>query len=318
MSTAPVAVYTDVGELDPSPGVACLEEHGFSVRILGSDDPGRIADKAADAVVLLIGYTRVDERLLARLPRLRLVCTQSAGVDTVDLDAAARRGVTVANVPGAASEEVASHALAMALGLLRGLPFLDRGVRGGQWDPTTERLRRFSETTLGVLGMGRIGRRVAEMAAPLFGGVHGHDPLLPADLWPASVSPCSLEELMSRSDVVSLHAPLTSANRGVIGARELALMPPGSMLVNVARGELVDHTALMDALDDGRLGGAALDVLSEEPPTDRRLLQHPRLWLSPHAGYLSDASARDYVMTQANNAASWLTTGEPLHPVVGR
>lgn len=296
--------------------MAHLESHGFVVRVLDSDDPDHIADKANDATVLLIGYTPVGEALLSRLPLLKLICTQSAGVDTVDLDAAARRGVCVANVPDAASEEVASHALAMGCGLLRGLPFLDRAVRSGTWDGSTERLRRLSASTLGVVGMGRIGRRLAAMAQPLFATVLGHDPLLPVDRWPPGMSPCNLDDLMARSDVVSLHAPLTPSNRGIIGAPQLGLMRAGSMLVNVARGELIDHTALMDALDAGRLGGAALDVFPEEPPTDLRLLQHPRLWLSPHAAYLSDASARDYVMTQAENATSWLTTGTVVHSVV--
>lgn len=316
---APVAVYADVGELDPAPGIAHLESCGFRVRVLDTDDGKVIAEKAADVRALLIGYARVDETLLARLPRLAIICTQSAGVDTIDLAAAARRGVLVGNVPDGASEEVATHALAMAAGLCRGLPFLDRAVRGGAWDPSAEPLRRLSSTTLGVVGMGRIGRRFAHLAGPLFGDVIGHDPVLPADHWPENVSRCTLEELLTASDVVSLHAPLTAGSRGLLGARELGLMGKGAFLVNVARGELVDHEALLDALDTGALGGAALDVLPEEPPADRRLLEHPRLWLTPHAAYLSDASALDYVLTQARNATSWLTTGAPLHPVdVGR
>jgi D-3-phosphoglycerate dehydrogenase len=316
---APVAVYADVGELDPAPGIAHLESCGFTVRVLDTGDADLIAEKAPDARALMIGYARVDETLLAGLPRLGIVCTQSAGVDTIDLAAAARHDVLVANVPGGATEEVATHALAMATGLCRGLPFLDRAVRDGAWDAGAEPLRRLSSTTLGVVGMGRIGRRLAHLAGPLFDAVIGHDPVLPPDHWPESVPRCSLDELLADSDLVSLHAPLTADSRGLLGARELALMRRGAFLVNVARGELVDHEAMLDALDSGGLGGAALDVLPEEPPSDGRLLRHPRLWLTPHAAYLSDASGLDYVLTQARNATSWLATGAPLHPVdVGR
>lgn len=313
----PVAVYTDVVDLDPKPGVRMLRNHGFVVKVLRTADHHRILGEAQDAEVLLIGYTRVDERLLSGLPRLRLVCTQSAGVDTVDLEAAAQRGIWVANVPGAASEEVASHALAMALSLLRGLPFLDRQVRAGGWDGTAERIRRFSSSTLGVLGMGRIGRQLATFAQPLFGRVVGHDAHLPAKLWPAGAVRLNLPDLFGCADVVSLHVPLLPETRGLVGADELARMQPGSCLVNVSRGELVDHTALVAALDSGHLSGAALDVLPvEPPPADLPMLRHPRILFSPHAAYLSEESGDEYVRQQAENAIAWLRDSAPAHPVV--
>jgi len=312
-----VAVYTDVTELDPAPGVARLEQAGFQVRVLGTADPERIAAEAADASVLLIGYSPVSASVLDRLPRLRLICTQSAGVDMVDLAAAKAHGVWVANVPAAATEEVASHALAMALSLLRGLPFLDRQVRSGGWDATAEPLRRISTTTLGVVGMGRIGRRLAQLASGLFGSVVGHDPLVQPEQWPAGVARSGLDDLLSRSDVVSLHAPLTDDTRHLLNRDRFAVMRPGAVLVNVARGELVDHEALVWALDSGRLAAAALDVLPTEPPApDLPLLRHPRIVFSPHAAYLSVQSARDYIVTQVEKAIAWAHTGEPLHPVV--
>ncbi len=313
----PIAVYTDVTELDPAPGVALLEQAGFEVRVLEESDPDRVAALGADASVLLIGYSVVDPALLDRLPLLRLVCTQSAGVDTVDLDAAAARGVQVAHVPDGATDDVAGHALAMALALLRGLPFLDRQVRAGGWDGTVEPLRRASSCRLGVVGMGRIGRRLSEMAQPLFGEVIGHDPVLPADAWPAGVRRLAMSELLSEADVVSLHVPLSPATTGLIGAAELAALPRGAILVNVARGELIDHAALLAALDSGQLAGAALDVLPvEPPPANSPVLGHPRVLLTPHAAYLSPESAGAYVRTQAENAIAWLQTGRPLHPVL--
>lgn len=311
----PLAVYTDIADLDPTVGMELLSRHGFQVRVLDTADPDRIASEAAGASVLLIGYSSVTAQLMDRLPHLRLICTQSAGVDMVDLDAARQRGIWVANVPGAATEEVAVHALAMALGVIRGLPFLDRRVRAGEWDATAERLRRPTAMTLGIVGMGRIGSRLAELAATVFGEIVGHDPVV--DDWPDGVRRLTLEKLLATADVVSLHLPLTDATRHLIGRERLALMRPGSVLVNVSRGELVDPAALVDALDSGHLTGAALDVLPvEPPPADLPLRQHPRILFTPHAAYLSDQSAESYVRIQAENAVSWLTGGQPLHVVV--
>lgn len=313
----PVAVYADLGELDPSPGIEQLEDAGFAVRVLDSDDADVIARQAPDATVLLIGYTAVDSGLLARLPRLRLVCTQSAGVDTIDLAAARAAGVQVANVAGAATEEVATHAFAMITGLLRGLPFLGDQVRRGGWDATAVPTHRLSEVAVGVLGMGRIGRMTAQLLAPVVREVRAFDPWAPSAGWPRGVDRVeSLEALLQGSRVLTLHAPLTQETRNLIGPGQLALLPAGSYLVNVARGELVDFAALVEALDSGHLSGAALDVLPVEPPTDERARTHHRLWVTPHAGYLSPAAARDYVVHQARNAVTWLATGEPLEPVI--
>jgi phosphoglycerate dehydrogenase-like enzyme len=313
----PLAVYADPGELDPSPGIKHLEDAGFAVRVVGSDDPEVLARQASDATVLLIGYTRVDAGLLARLPQLRLICTQSAGVDTVDLAAAQAAGIQVSNVPGAATEEVATHAFAMITGLLRGLPFFGTQVRGGGWDATAVPTHRLSEVTVGVFGMGRIGRMTAQLLAPVVGKVAAYDPWAPSEGWVDDVERVrSLEDLLASSQVLTLHAPLTQDTRNVIGAAQLTAMPSGSYLVNVARGELVDFDALIGALDSGHLSGAALDVLPAEPPTDERARTHDRLWVTPHAGYISPSAARDYVVHQARNATTWLATGAPLEPVI--
>jgi D-3-phosphoglycerate dehydrogenase len=314
---APLAVYTDVVEVDPGPGVRLLREAGFEVRVLDTADPERIAREAAGADALLIGYTRVDAALLAALPRLALVATQSVGFDMVDLDAARARGIWVSNVPGAATEEVAVHALAMSLALLRGLPFYDRSVRAGRWDAAELALRRPSTTTLGVLGLGRIGRRLAALAAGVHGRVIGHDPLLAPPAWPEGVERVSLGELVAESDVLSLHLPLTDATRHLVDRAAIARMRRGALLVNVARGGLVDAGALVDALDSGHLGGAALDVLEVEPPAgDEPLLRHPRVLVTPHAAYYSEQAAQSYVLDQARNVVAWARDGRPRDVVV--
>src|SRR4051794_35776126 len=296
----PRAVYADVVEVDPAPGVRLLEDAGFAVTVLDTSDLERIAAGARDAEALLIGYTRVDAALLGRLPNLRIVATQSVGYDMVDLDAAAARGVWVSNVPAAATEEVAVHALAMCLSLLRGLPRLDRAVRAGRWDAAEVTLRRPSATTLGILGLGRIGRRLADAAGAVFGRVVGHDPAVAEAAWPTGVERLALADLLAEADVLSLHVPLTAETERIIDRRALARMRPGALLVNVSRGGLVDPGALLEALDAGHIAGAGLDVLDAEPPDPADpLLRHPRTLITPHAAYYSDRAAEAYVLDQA-------------------
>jgi phosphoglycerate dehydrogenase-like enzyme len=314
----PLAVYTDVLGVDPDPGVGLLEQAGFTVRVLATDDPGRVAREAGGAVALLIGgYLPVTAALLDALPTLRIVATMSVGVDTVDVAAARERGIWVANVPGAATEEVAVHAFAMGLSLLRGLPFLDRAVRAGGWDDVTEPLLRPSEATLGVLGMGRIGRRLATLGQAVYGQVIAHDPLAGPDAWPPGVERVGRDALLERAHVLSLHLPLVPETHHAIDAAALARMRPGAFLVNVSRGGVLDPRALLDALDGGRLGGAALDVLEVEPPAPADpLVRHPRTLVTPHLAYYSGASARAYVLDQARNVVAWHRDGRPLDVVV--
>jgi D-3-phosphoglycerate dehydrogenase len=309
----PVAVYTDIVETDPRPGIDELEAAGFEVRVADSADPKVITALASDADALLIGYSPIDRTLMSRLGNLKIIATQSVGFDMVDAQAAAEQGIWLANVPAAATEEVATHAFAMGMAMLRGLPFLDRAVRAGVWDGTRERLRRPSEVTVGVLGLGRIGSRFAELARPVVGRVVGYDPL---QAGPDGVERLDLNEILEVSDVVSLHLPLTQHTQRMLDRPRLALLPDGAFVINVSRGGLIDHDALLEMLDTGRLGGAGLDVLPEEPPRPQdRILGHPRVLLSPHAAYLSASTQRDYVLHQARNVIRWQAEGTPNSPV---
>ncbi|MEV6355667.1 C-terminal binding protein [Streptomyces hydrogenans] len=321
----PVAVFTDTEDLDPEPGAKLLADAGFEVRVAGSRDPDILAAAAEDAVALIVGYARVDAALLDRLPRLRILATMSAGHDMIDTEAARRRGLWVTNLPGTATEDVAVHALASALSLVRHLARADAVVRTGGWnadfvDPSdgSPLPRRTSELTLGLVGFGRIARRLATLAAPVFGRIAAYDPHADHAHWPAGVERCeTLDALAATTDVLSLHLPLNPATHGLVDAGLLNRMPRGSFLVNVARGELVDPEALLEAVTSGRLAGAALDVLPvEPPPADDPLRRHPRIRLSPHCAYLSDASRRAYVCEPAENVIAWHRTGRPLNPVV--
>lgn len=311
------AVCRDLDELDIEAGVRMLESAGWDVVRLTADDPETIAREAADADALALGYARVDAALLARLPRLRVIATASMGVDMIDMDAATRQGVWVANVLGAATEEVATHALALALAACRGVVSYSRSVRDGAWDLEAAPMqRRLSERTLGLVGLGRIGTALAERAAPTFGRIVGYDPLLPEHVATPGVERMGFDDVVAAADVLSLHLPLTPESAGLVDEAVLASMPDGAVLVNVSRGGLVDRAALLRALDEGWLAAAALDVLDvEPPPAGDALVAHPAVIVTPHAGFRSDAAMADYVRLQAENLLAWQEHGRPATPV---
>jgi phosphoglycerate dehydrogenase-like enzyme len=245
-----------------------------------------------DDVVGVVAWERpVGEADLARLPALRVVLTPSVGFDHIDLDAARRHGgVWVCHVPDYCVDEMADTALALSLALMRGVVELDRRVRDGHWDAEgAGPLRRVRGTRLGVVGFGRIGAALAARAVALGFEVWASDPGVADDaIAAAGVRPAALGDLLAACHVVSLHAPLTPATRGLIGAAEVAAMPRGALVVNTARAGLCDAGALLVALDEGRLGGVALDVLEVEPPTaDHPAPRAANLIVTPHAAYAS-------------------------------
>ncbi|MBM9469523.1 C-terminal binding protein [Nakamurella leprariae] len=316
-SSAPLAVYTDVDDLDPTPGVQALQDAGFRVRVLETRDEQTILDAAADATALLVGYAPIPASLLARLPQLRIIALLSRGHDNVDADAATDRGVWVTNLDDLSSDEVADHTWALAAALLRDLPFHAAAARRGDWlARRTPAPRRLSTVAVGVLGLGRIGRKVAARAVGQVAEVLGHDPWLPEDVEIPGVRRVSLPELQARSDLITLHLPLSDGSQALVDAGFLAAMRPGSLLVNTSRGGLVDPVALAAALDDGRLAGAALDVLDvEPPPADHPLLHRDDVLITPHIAYLSDVTRRSYITEQAANVLTWARTGRPNSPV---
>jgi D-3-phosphoglycerate dehydrogenase len=244
-----------------------------------------------DVVGLLVGTeTEVREADLDRLPALRVVATCSVGFDHVDVEEAERRGIWVCSVPDYCVEEVADHALALVLALLRGVVVLDREVRAGGWDwRAAGELRRIRGTRLGVVGLGRTGRELARKAAALGFEVWGADPALTDEaIAAAGAFPAPLPELLAACHAVSLHVALTPETEGLLGAEELALMPDGAVLVDTARPQLVDLQALRLELESGRLGGAALDVIPVEPPTaEHPAPAWPRLVVTPHVAWYS-------------------------------
>jgi len=277
-----------------------------------------VIEAARGCSALLVQYAPVTERVLAALPQIGLVSRFGAGYDTVDPAACARHGVWLSNSPDYGVGEVATHALAMALALMRHLPFYDRDVKSGNWHYLSPgRIRRASGLTVGILGLGRIGKRFAHLARNSFGRVIACDPYIIDGDFPAYVERVTLPKLFETADVISLHVPLTAETRGMVGGALLDRLRPGAILVNTARGAVVDIDALLTALDSGRVSAAGLDVLPSEPlATDHPLARHPRVLLTPHAAFYSIEAEVELRRKAALNIVQWAKDGRPAYCVV--
>jgi D-3-phosphoglycerate dehydrogenase / 2-oxoglutarate reductase len=295
-----------------------LEDAGLELDTAQCRSEEDVIEAGQGVSAMLTQYAKITARVMAELPELRMVGRYGVGYDIVDVEAARERGVWVANVPDYGTEEVAVHALSMALSLLRHLPLYDRDVKAGRWhSASTGPLYRLKNSTLGVVGLGRIGGTFARRASPWFGRTLGCDPYLEDDAWLEGVERASLEEVFSESLVVSLHPPLTDETREFIDRGLLERMQDGSYLVNTARGGLVVMDDLLWALEEGPLAGAGLDVLPQEPPPqDHPLLSNPNVILTPHAAFYSVEAEEEVRRKAAQNVVAWAREGRPLYPVV--
>jgi D-3-phosphoglycerate dehydrogenase len=245
---------------------------------------------------IIRGKSRVEASdLAAAAPRLRVIGRAGVGVDNIDLEAARRQGVVVVTAPEAATTAVAELTLGLMLALARQIPPADAALRRGEWPKANLMGTELDGKTLGLVGFGRIGGAVGRRAAALGMRILACDTYLSDDtLRLGGAEPRPLPELLAASDFVSLHLPLTEETRGFFGRAQLAQMKRGSRLICAARGGLIDETALLEALQEGRLAGAALDVFAHEPPGENPLLQHPHVVATPHLG-AQTAEAQDRV-----------------------
>ncbi len=282
---------TTVLVADPAPSLYPFAEERAAAEAAGArfvvgDDR---APAIEDAEVILTAALAFPAATLRRLTRCRLIVRYGIGVDTIDLQAATECGIVVANAPTYCIDEVSDHTAALMLSLARRVPWLDREVRAGNWATMQQEfwgVRRMRELTLGVVGLGKIGRLVVKKMAPFGCRMLGFDVALTSGLLKSlGVIPVELDELLRESDIVTLHIPLVPENRRLIDRDRLALMKPTASLINTSRGGVIDEAALIQALQDGKLFGAALDVLEREPPLD----EHPlfgfdprRVILTPH------------------------------------
>lgn len=298
---------------------APVEAHG-EVVVYPRSAPEQIAERAADADVVLTNKAPLTAEVLAQLPRLRGVCVLATGVNVVDLDAASQRGLPVCNVPAYSTDSTAQHTIALLLELTNRVGSHDRAVHDGAWAGSEDfsftlgPLRELSGLTLGIVGFGAIGRRVAEIALALGMRVLAAGDARRADD-PPWLTRVPVPELLRRADVVSLHCPLTDATRELINAERLATMRPSALLINAGRGPLVNEADLASALNHGVIAGAALDVLSREPPAaDNPLLTAKNCVITPHNAWSTLAARRRAMLITADNVAA-LLGGAPQNVV---
>jgi D-3-phosphoglycerate dehydrogenase len=249
----------------------------------------------------------------AAAPRLEVISRHGAGFDGIDVEAARARGLTVARAAGANSRQVAEHAMAMILSLMKDMPSLAEGMRRGLWEKNTRVSRDVAGTTLGVVGYGAIGSKVARLADAFGIRVLAFDPLLPGHALPGpGERVAELDTLLSQSQVLTLHCPLDDTTRGMIGATEMARLPQGAILVCTARGGIVDEQAVTAALDAGHLAWAGLDVFSKEPLDSASPLRaHPRVLATPHLAATTPRGAAAMATAAAESVIAVLAGRHP-------
>lgn len=262
-------------------------------------DAGELAQRLGDVDALLVrSATKVPASALEHAPRLKVIGRAGAGVDTIDVEAATARGIAVMNAPDGNTLAAAEHALSLLFALARHIPRADAGMKAGEWPKAGLVGFELEGKKLGVIGLGRIGGTVARKAQGIGMDVAAHDPFLPAAAaGKGSVPLMPLDELLAWADIVTLHIPRTKETTHLLSETRLRSMKPGAYVINAARGGLVDETALLRLLDEGHLGGAALDTFATEPlQADSPLRRHPRLILTPHLG-ASTSEAQQAVST---------------------
>lgn len=281
-------------------------------------DEEAVREAAREAAALIVDTrTPVTEGVFEESGELRVVGRAGIGVDNIAIDAAAEAGVTVVNAPTYCLDEVATHALSLLLACSRNLQEYDEEVRDGGWDWSVgEPTVRLRGSTLGLAGFGRIPRRLATMVQGFGCELAVHDPYLPdGEIESYNAESVGFEELLERSDLLSIHLPLTDETEGTFDREAFESMPDHAVLANTARGGIVDEDALAEALENGEIKGAGLDVMREEPPEESALLDRDDVLLSPHAGWYSESAREDLAREVSGDVARVLNGEEPKNPV---
>ncbi len=309
MSEPPLVLIADPVD----PGALQVLAKGPCRVVDASGDPATLPAQVGAAWGLVVrSRTKVTDALLSQAPQLRVVARAGVGVDNVDLKAATARKVLVVNAPTAATTSVAELTVTFALLLVRDLYGAIQATKGGAWKRGLNGAE-LSGKTVGLVGYGRIGREVARRLRAFGASVVAFDPLLPRS--PDETPLVPLDELLARSDIVSLHAALTPENHHLLNAERLARLRRGAYIINVARGALIDEEALLAALTSGQVAGAALDVFEPEPPTRTALLTHPKVVATPHLGASTPEAQNRAGVQVAEELLRLLRGEEPLYLV---
>ncbi len=283
----------------------------------GLETPEQLA-VAHQADALMVTIQKVPASLVADLARCRIISRVGTGLDAIDIPAATARGIWVANVPDYSVDEVSTHAITLLLAQARRLPQMLASTRRGEWNGTlAQPFPRLKGQTLGVLGFGRIAQATAAKGRGLGLEIIAHDPYVaPSVMAAAGVRAVSAEALWRESDFISLHTPLTEGTRHVANAQALAQMKPTAYLINTARGPLIDEAALLHAVRSGQIAGAALDVLTvEPPPPDHPLLHEEKILITPHYAWYSEDANHDVRARGAEEVVRVLRGERPRCPV---
>src|SRR5437660_3586670 len=300
------------------PAKAALARLDPELRMAKSTSAQDILAVARSANAVLVTYAKLPGELLRQLTRCKVIGRFRLGVDNIDVKAAAELGITVTYVPDYCLHEVSDHAMALLLALARKIPLSNELVQAGRWEmPAVVPIHRLAGRTLGLVGFGNIPRMLAPKAKAFGLRVVTHDPYVSQQaLAAAGVEGVSFDRLLEIADFVSIHAPLMPATRGLFNAEVFAKMKTGALLINTARGPLVDEAALASALDSGRLGGAALDVVAVEPlPKDSKLIGRDNVILTPHTAFYSVEALNELQTKCAADVARVLSGEKPVYPV---
>ncbi len=315
MNPTVVIAYPGFGDIEIEKKI--LSTIDVQVEHVGNLDTEEAREAARRADVLMVTIQPVPAGLIQSMERCRLICRVGTGLDAIDIPAATARGIWVTYAPDYSIDEVSTHAIALVLVQARGLLGLLGATRQGIWDAAAGGvLYRLSEQTLGVIGCGRIGQATAVKGRGLGLDVIVYDPYVDAAaMAELGVRVVDLETLLRTADYISLHSPLTEETRHLMNAETLAMMKPTAYLVNAARGGLVDEDALLAAVQNGQIAGAALDVLAVEPvAADHPFLQEERILLTPHAGWYSEESKVDVRVQGAEEVVRVLRGERPRAP----
>ncbi len=294
-----------------------LEENDCEVVILPDGfDRGLFLKELQDADGLIYGLEPLTKEVFERSPKLKGVALFATGYDNVDMAAASEHGVYVANAPGVNSDAVAEFTFGIILSLVRHIHDACINVRAGGWRKDEFVGIQLKGKVLGIIGFGRIGQRVGRLGRGFGMEVWAYDPFVPDELFEGEgVSRGDLDEILSKADILTLHARLTENSRRMIGKKELAKMKSSAYLINTGRGDLIVEAALLDALDHGRLAGAALDVFGQEPLKDRRILEHPLILPTPHISGWNDVSRYNMGKTAAEQVLMAIEGKRPTNAV---
>ncbi|HVH64448.1 MAG TPA: phosphoglycerate dehydrogenase [Candidatus Acidoferrum sp.] len=293
-------------------GIQQLREHA-EVEVRLKQSPAALVDAIPDFDALIVrSETRVDEKVIRAGKQLRVIGRAGAGVDNIDVEAATRAGILVVNAPSGNTIAAAEHTMALLLALARHIPQADQAVKAGRWERTRFLGNELRDKVLGVIGLGSIGREVAHRAQAFGMRVIATDPVLSEErASQLNVKLMPLDQLMAEADVITLHVPLTSETHHLLDGRMLGLTKPGVRLLNVARGGIVDESALRAALEDGHVAGAALDVFEQEPPGENPLLSLPQVVTTPHLGASTEEAQISVALEIADQVISVLDGGLP-------